>query len=107
MNESGVTVEEAGVVEPIDVYWRPGCPFCVLLLRGLQRRGVAMALHNIWEDPEAAALVRSVARGYETVPTVIVDGVALVNPSVGEVLGLVGGDTGSRGGVWRARSRRG
>jgi hypothetical protein len=36
---------------------------------------------NIWEDPAAAARVRSVARGNETVPTVFVGEHALVNPS--------------------------
>jgi hypothetical protein len=35
---------------------------------------------NIWKDPEAAAFVRSVAGGNETVPTVILHGEAVVNP---------------------------
>jgi glutaredoxin len=35
---------------------------------------------NIWDDPEAAAFVRSVANGNETVPTVVIGGVAHVNP---------------------------
>ena len=36
---------------------------------------------NIWEDPEAAAFVRSVADGNETVPTVVIDGHPIVNPA--------------------------
>ncbi|MFJ2776482.1 hypothetical protein [Kitasatospora sp. NPDC087315] len=36
---------------------------------------------NIWRDSEAAAFVRSVADGNETVPTVTVAGRAMVNPS--------------------------
>ena len=36
---------------------------------------------GIWQDPEAAARVRSVADGNETVPTVFLDGRAYVNPS--------------------------
>lgn len=36
---------------------------------------------NIWEDAEGAAFVRSVADGNETVPTVVIDGVAHVNPA--------------------------
>lgn len=36
---------------------------------------------NIWRDPEAAAYVRSVADGNETVPTVVIDGRPVVNPS--------------------------
>jgi len=35
---------------------------------------------NIWQDADAAAFVRSVAGGNETVPTVIIDGQAVVNP---------------------------
>ncbi|RST06342.1 NrdH-redoxin [Streptomyces sp. WAC05374] len=44
---------------------------------------------NIWKDPEAAAYVRSVADGNETVPTVRVAGTALVNPSLRQLLEAV------------------
>jgi len=54
----------------VTVMWRPGCPFCALLLRGLERSGLAFERIDIWEDPEAAAWVRGVADGNETVPTV-------------------------------------
>jgi hypothetical protein len=55
-------------------------------LRQLERHGVEYHLANIWDDPTAAAFVRSVARGHETVPTVSVGTVSLVNPSVHDVL---------------------
>lgn len=74
---------------PIRVYWRPGCGFCASLLRALDRDGLAYAPVNIWDEPEAAAFVRSVARGNETVPTVRVGDVALVNPTAQDVLRLV------------------
>lgn len=74
---------------PITVYWRPGCGFCSSLLRGLERAGLAFDRVNIWEDEQAAAFVRSVARGNETVPTVRVGDVALVNPSAPDVLTTV------------------
>ena len=70
----------------ITVYWRPGCWFCNRLLDGLHRAGVTPQLRNIWEDPEAAAFVRSVARGNETVPTVTAGDAVLVNPSPAQVL---------------------
>jgi len=44
---------------------------------------------NIWRDPDAAAFVRSVADGNETVPTVTVAGRAMVNPSKKELLEAV------------------
>jgi mycoredoxin len=71
---------------PVVVYWRPGCGFCVRLRRALERAGVEVEERDIWQDPEAAAFVRSVARGNETVPTVVVAGEALVNPSAAEVI---------------------
>ena len=74
--------EPAGII----VYWRPGCGFCTSLRRQLDTHQVAYRLINIWDDPAGAAYVRSVARGNETVPTVSVGTVALVNPTVQEVL---------------------
>lgn len=68
------------------VYWRPACGFCAGLLRQLERAGVPHRRVNIWEEPEGAAVVRSHARGNETVPTVVIGPVGLVNPSVHEVL---------------------
>ncbi len=75
--------------DAIDLYWRPGCPFCMILTRGLRRHGVPMRMHNIWDDPDAAALVRGVARGNETVPTVRIGDRYLVNPSTGAVLDAI------------------
>jgi len=71
--------------DPIDVYWRPGCPYCIALRTKLKLARIPTRRHNIWADQEAAARVRSVADGDETVPTVFVDDVALVNPSVREI----------------------
>lgn len=64
----------------VTVYWRPGCPFCQRLRFSLAVRRLRPRMVNIWEDPDAAAFVRSVADGNETVPTVVIDGVAHVNP---------------------------
>lgn len=74
----------------VTVYWRPGCPFCAMLRAGLRRHDVEFTEVDIWQDPDAAAFVRSVARGNETVPTVTVGTVSLVNPSAREVAALVG-----------------
>lgn len=70
----------------IVVYWRPGCGFCSSLLGQLKRADVPFRPVNIWDEPEAAAIVRSLARGNETVPTVAIGPVGLVNPSVHEIL---------------------
>lgn len=75
-----------GVVE---FYWRPGCPFCMMLRGRLARTRLPVTEINIWENADAAARVRSVAGGNETVPTVFVGGYAMVNPSVNQVLAAV------------------
>ena len=74
----------------VTVYSRPGCPYCFLLRRGLRRRGVAFTEIDIWQQPEAAAAVRAVADGNETVPTVQVAGRWLVNPRAADVQHLAG-----------------
>ncbi|CAA9229554.1 MAG: hypothetical protein AVDCRST_MAG20-1166 [uncultured Acidimicrobiales bacterium] len=80
------TTDESRAPAGVTFFWRPGCGFCTRLRAGLEQAGVALDERNIWEDPDAAAFVRSVARGNETVPTVVARGSALVNPSAAEVL---------------------
>jgi mycoredoxin len=41
---------------------------------------------NIWADLDAAAYVRSVANGNETVPTVVIHGIPIVNPAPSQVV---------------------
>jgi mycoredoxin len=72
----------------ITVYWRPGCGFCSALRRDLAVTGLKYSEVNIWDNPDAAAFVRSVADGNETVPTVTVGVTSIVNPSADEVLEL-------------------
>ena len=70
----------------ITVYWRPGCGFCAALFRSLERAGLDPVRRNIWEDEEAAAVVREITGGNETVPTVTVGDRSMVNPSGDAVL---------------------
>ncbi|MFN8052539.1 MAG: glutaredoxin domain-containing protein [Acidimicrobiales bacterium] len=76
------TTGEAGIT----FYWRPGCGFCARLEHALVGADIPLDRHNIWEDDTAAAAVRSIARGNETVPTVVIGPVGLVNPSPNEVV---------------------
>ena len=62
------------------VYWRPGCGFCARLKSSLGRLRDRATWVNIWADEEAAAYVRSVNDGNETVPTVVIDGIPHTNP---------------------------
>ncbi len=72
--------------KPVTVFWRPGCGFCTRLLGDLEATGLTYEKRNIWEDPSAAAYVRSVADGNETVPTVKVGRKAFVNPSAERIV---------------------
>lgn len=76
--------------ETVHVYWRPGCGACRALRVGLSEAGVVADWHNIWEDEAAAEFVRSVANGNETVPTLVVDGRAMVAPSSRTALHEIG-----------------
>ncbi len=73
--------EEAAVT----VYWRPGCVYCLRLRWSLGRRARRANWVDIWVDPDAAATVRGINDGNETVPTVVVGGDAWTNPSPARV----------------------
>ncbi|MFF4167797.1 mycoredoxin [Streptomyces sp. NPDC001741] len=79
----------AGTRGGMVVYWRPGCPYCMKLRLRLRFSGLTYTEVNIWRDKDAAAFVRSVADGNETVPTVSVAGHSLVNPSKRQVVRAV------------------
>lgn len=73
-------------IDAVDFYWRQGCGFCMALDRGLTKAGIPMNKLNIWDDPQHAATVRSLANGNETVPTVVVGSTSMVNPRVSQVI---------------------
>jgi len=53
------------------IYWRPGCPYCARLRRSLGSLRNRALWVNIWADDAAAARVREINNGDETVPTVL------------------------------------
>jgi len=71
------------------LYWRPGCPYCLRLRFVLLGRADRLLWVDIWKDPQAAAAVRAVAEGNETVPTLMVGADAQVNPDPWWVRDLV------------------
>jgi mycoredoxin len=62
------------------VYWRPGCVFCLRLRVRLGADADRLRWVDIWQDPAAAATVREITGGDETVPTVVIGGQGHVNP---------------------------
>ena len=79
MRQNGAMPEQKAP-SAVDVYWRPGCPFCNRLFRAFERAGVTTVLHNIWEDGDARAFVQAHNRGNETVPTVAIEDLVVTNP---------------------------
>jgi mycoredoxin len=82
------------------VYRRDHCGYCWALERALRRAGVDYDRRDIYEDPDAAAFVRSVNKGNETVPTVVMpNGQVRTNPTPRELLR----DLGIASPGWRQR----
>lgn len=75
--------------DEVVIYWRPDCVFCLDLLLRLKLTRLRYRKVDIRKDPGARAFVRSVADGNETVPTVVVAGQALVNPSKRQLIAVV------------------
>jgi mycoredoxin len=61
-----------------------------MLRLGLLSARVPATWVNIWEDQAAAARVREITGGDETVPTVEVGARAMINPSARQVAAAVG-----------------
>jgi glutaredoxin-like protein len=101
---------DAGPPGAVRVYWRPGCPYCAMLRLGLRAARLPAEWVNIWADEAAAAQVRAITGGDETVPTVVAGTQAMVNPSVRQVIAAVHDarprghrPAGIRGASWLAR----
>ncbi|WP_338751535.1 glutaredoxin domain-containing protein [Janibacter alittae] len=65
---------------PVVIYWRPGCMFCLRLRGALGKDKDRATWVSIWADDDAAAFVRSVNGGNETVPTVRIGDEVHTNP---------------------------
>jgi hypothetical protein len=78
---AGTAASVSATDDAVDVYWRPGCFVCWRVRWDLRRLGVPTRWHNIWTDEAACRLVRRIAEGMETVPTIVVRDEALVAPS--------------------------
>jgi mycoredoxin len=72
-------------VPEVLLYTRPGCPYSMRLRAKLRLARIPYTQVDIWQDPEAAAVVRSVNDGDELVPTVRIGDTFLSNPSLRDV----------------------
>jgi mycoredoxin len=79
---TSVTQADAAGRQGVVIYWRGGCAYCLRLRFAVRRQRDRATWVNIWDDHDAAAYVRTTnAGGFETVPTVVIDGVPHTNPA--------------------------
>lgn len=73
-------------VAELTMYSTTWCGYCRRLKMQLDEAGIAYSEIDIESEPAAAALVESVNRGNQVVPTVVfADGTAATNPTLREV----------------------
>ena len=73
------------------MYSTTWCGDCRRSKRFLDQRGVPYEEINIDEDPQAAETVKQLNRGYRSVPTIVIEGVAtLTEPSDRELAHALG-----------------
>jgi mycoredoxin len=82
-------VKPPGGHPDVVLYWRPRCPYCMRLRWQLRRARLQVLQINIWRDEAAAARVRDITGGDETVPTVVVGEISMINPTMAQVLAAV------------------
>lgn len=74
------------MTKPITVYGHPACPGVGPVRAMLGQSKVEYIYVNIRQDPDGAAIVRSINNGNESVPTLVFpDGTTLTEPSTGEL----------------------
>ncbi|MFW2383923.1 MAG: glutaredoxin family protein [Acidimicrobiales bacterium] len=82
LKRTSVSHDEAQATDrDVVIYHRPGCSFCIRMKAMLGTVGRKAVWVDIWDDDEAAAFVRSLNEGNETVPTVMIDGKPHTNPA--------------------------
>jgi mycoredoxin len=74
------------MVVELTMYTTTWCGYCYRLKTALKSAGISYTEVDIERDPVAAAFVRSVNGGNQTVPTVkFTDGSALTNPTAADI----------------------
>lgn len=64
------------VIPDLQLYYRPTCPFCVKVLRFMERHNITIGLHNVRESPDDLAFLVTKG-GKQQVPCLFIDGAAL------------------------------
>ena len=71
----------------IELFGHDNCPACKLIKTFLEKNNVAFDYVDIWNDPDYTNDC-----GVRSVPTIIVESIPYVNPSMSMVKGIINGD---------------
>ncbi len=55
----------------VEVFTKPGCPYCRALKRKLQREGTVFVEHDVQSDPTALRRMLNLNGGRRHVPTIV------------------------------------
>ena len=73
------------MARPIIMYTTAWCGYCRRLARQMTEAGIAFQTVDIEAHRHFGDRIEAVTGGNRTVPTIEIEGVLLVNPSIGEV----------------------
>jgi mycoredoxin len=75
----------------ITIYTRPWCGSVMRVTRWLDQRGIPYTEIDVTKDPDAARTVEELNHGYQSVPTILRDGVHVATePSTADLQRLFG-----------------
>jgi mycoredoxin len=70
----------------VTLYTRPWCGGVMRVKRWLEQKGIPFLEIDISKDPESARLVEEMNNGYQSVPTILIDGqYVATEPSTSEL----------------------
>ena len=78
------------MAQPVTMYSTTWCGYCRRLKRQFEEAGIAYREIDLDEESQHADKIVAKTGGHRTVPTVEVDGVLLVNPTLAEVKDALG-----------------
>lgn len=58
----------------VEIFTKPGCPYCTGAKDDFQKRGVAFTEHNVKADKKALRRMLELNGGQRRVPTIVQDG---------------------------------
>jgi len=69
-----IDVERLGADAKIELYVKPGCPYCAQAEAFYTRKGMQFTSHNAQDDPALKRRMLQLANGDPTVPAIVVNG---------------------------------